>query len=395
MSAARSTPLYYIITIKLLYQTFDAKTTISDILPIYSRFFFLLYRLKIMLKIHRQLSTHGVIMERYDVNEMTPQYYFITTKRKGLYMDVDREQLQKLREQIGRKAHLESMLDNLYVQEKEQKEKVEELRQEKEDEQKDVDRLEDRGLTALFYSLIGKIDEKMTKEQKEAYAASVKYEAASQELKAIQYHIDTYMKELDYLKGCEETYNELLKSREAEIRSKNSDKAEQLLHLDERISACSSRIKELQEAISAGQKAAFTTECVLGKLDSAEAWGTWDILGGGLLSTAAKHGNLDDAQSYITELQMDLRHFNTELTDISVQTDIHVNTDDFLRFADYFFDGIFADLAVQKRIKQSKEQVQGIKTEIESVLEELERMLDEEQHLKETLQSEIEDVLVE
>ena len=64
-------------------------------------------------------------------------------------------------------------------------------------------------------------------------------------------------------------------------------------------------------------------------------------------------------------------------------------------FLDYFFDGIFADLAVQKRIKQSKEQVQGIKTEIESVLEELERMLDEEQHLKETLQSEIEDVLVE
>ena len=47
-------------------------------------------------------------------------------------MDVDREQLQKLREQIGIKAHLTSMLDNLYVQEKEQKEKVEELRQEKE-----------------------------------------------------------------------------------------------------------------------------------------------------------------------------------------------------------------------------------------------------------------------
>ena len=175
----------------------------------------------------------------------------------------------------------------------------------------------------------------------------------------------------------------MLKAREDEIRLRNSDKADRLLHLDEQISACSSRIKELQEAISAGQKAAFTTDCVLSKLDNAEAWGTWDILGGGLLSTAAKHGNLDDAQSYITELQMDLRHFNTELTDISVQTDVHVNTDDFLRFADYFFDGIFA------------EQVQGIKTEIESVLEELERMLDEEQHLKETLQSEIEDVLVE
>ena len=309
-------------------------------------------------------------------------------------MDVDREQLQKLREQIGRKAHLESMLDNLYVQEKEQKEKVEELRQEKEDEQKDVDRLEDRGLTALFYSLIGKIDEKMTKEQKEAYAAAVKYEAASQELKAIQYHIDTYVKELDYLKGCEETYNELLKNREADIRSGSSAEAEKLLHLDEEISVCSSHIKELQEAISAGQKAAFTTDSVLGKLDSAEAWGTWDILGGGLLSTAFKHGNLDDAQSYITELQMDLRRFSTELTDVSIDADVQVNTDDFLKFADYFFDGIFADLAVQKRIVKSKEQVQTIKSEIEAVLEELERMMDDEVRRKEALQAEIENVLV-
>lgn len=169
-------------------------------------------------------------------------------------MDVDREQLQKLREQIGRKAHLTSMLDNLYVQEKEQKEKVEELRQEKEDEQKDVDRLEDRGLTALFYSLIGKIDEKMTKEQKEAYAASVKYEAANQELQAIQYHIHTYVKELDYLKGCEATYNKLLKAREDEIRLRNSDKADRLLHLDEQISACSSRIKNFRKLFQQDRK---------------------------------------------------------------------------------------------------------------------------------------------
>ncbi|MFQ9389114.1 MAG: hypothetical protein ACLR1V_10345 [Coprococcus sp.] len=128
-------------------------------------------------------------------------------------MDVDREQLQKLREQIGRKAHLTSMLDNLYVQEKEQKEKVEELRQEKEDEQKGCGPAGRQRPDSSFYSLIGKIDEKMTKEQKEAYAASVKYEAANQELKAIQYHIHTYVKELDYLKGCEATYNKLLEGK--------------------------------------------------------------------------------------------------------------------------------------------------------------------------------------
>ena len=232
----------------------------------------------------------------------------------------------------------------------------------------------------------------MTKEQKEAYAASVKYEAASQELKAIQYHIDTYVKELDYLKGCEATYNELLKAREDGIRLRNSDKADRLLHLDEQISACSSRIKRTSGSYFSRTEGRFTTDCVLGKLDNAEAWGNMGYPRRRFTQHSSQHGNLDDAQSYIDRTQMDLRHFNTELTDISVQRDVHVNTDDFLRFADYF---LMASLQIWlfKSVSSNPEQVQGIKTEIESVLEELERMLDEEQHLKETLQSEIEDVL--
>ena len=52
-------------------------------------------------------------------------------------------------------------------------------------------------------------------------------------------------------------------------------------------------------------------------------------------------------------------------------------------------------MGVKKRIKQSKDRVKGNKSENAYAIEELERMLDEEQHLKETLQSEIEDVLVE
>jgi len=35
---------------------------------------------------------------------------------------------------------------------------------------------------------------------------------------------------------------------------------------------------------------------------------------------------------------------------------MQVNVDGFLRFADYFFDGLFADWAVLDRINQSQEQ---------------------------------------
>ena len=50
----------------------------------------------------------------------------------------------------------------------------------------DVDRLEGRSLSAFFYNVIGKMDEKLTQEKQEAYAARVKYDAAARELAGIE-----------------------------------------------------------------------------------------------------------------------------------------------------------------------------------------------------------------
>ena len=57
-------------------------------------------------------------------------------------------------------------------------------------------------------------------------------------------------------------------------------------------------------------------------------------------------------------LQGTLRAFKTELTDVEVIADMQVNIDGFLRFADYFFDGLFADWSAMKRISQAQGQVQ-------------------------------------
>jgi len=133
--------------------------------------------------------------------------------------------------------------------------------------------------------------------------------------------------------------------------------------------------KELREAVSAGQSALDTAESVLSSLDSAEGWGTWDLFGGGLISDLAKHSHLDEAQGNIEYLQSQLRRFKTELADVRISADMQVNVDGFLRFADYFFDGLFTDWAVLDRISQSQGQVQSTKSQIESVLFRLDSML--------------------
>ena len=285
------------------------------------------------------------------------------------------EKLKAVQEKISRSRQLTSMLKELRSQRDTIAARVRELETIKMDEQADVDRLEGRSLASFFYNVIGKMDERLNKEREEAYAARVKYDAAARELEAIDGDIQRCESELSGLRGCEREYEATLREKANAVKSAGGARAEEILKLEERHAYLESQKKELREAISAGNSARSTAESVLSSLDSAEGWGTWDLLGGGLLADMAKHSHLDEAQGAIERLQSQLRRFKTELADVTIHADMQVNVDGFLRFADYFFDGLFADWAVMDKISQSQSQVQSTKNQIDSVLSRLNSMM--------------------
>ena len=285
------------------------------------------------------------------------------------------EELQQLQEQMARSKQLEAMIKELRNQRDSLTAQVRELESIKLEEQADVDRLEGRSLAAFFYNVIGKMDEQLDKERQEAYAARVKYDAAARELEGVEADLRRYESELSALRGCEHRYDEVLKEKADAIKAAGGSNGEEILKLEERNAFLESQKKELQEAISAGNAALSTTQQVLSSLDSAEGWGTWDLFGGGLVANLAKHSHLDEAQGAIEQLQSQLRRFKTELADVTIQADMQVNVDGFLRFADYFFDGLFADWAVLDKINQSQSQVQNTKSQIASVLSRLDSMM--------------------
>ena len=81
------------------------------------------------------------------------------------------------------------------------------------EEQADVDRLEGRSLAAFFYNVVGKMDEKLTQERQEAYAARVRYDAAARELAGSEEDLARCHAELEELDGCEERYAALLREK--------------------------------------------------------------------------------------------------------------------------------------------------------------------------------------
>lgn len=129
--------------------------------------------------------------------------------------------------------------------------------------------------------------------------------------------------------------------------------------------------REIDEALQAGREALGCLRQAKECLNSAGNWGIADMLGGGFLTTFVKHSKMKDADRLIQDARSALRHFQKELTDVDTISEFHIETGDFLSFADYFFDGLIADWLVQSRIKESKKQVDDAIRKVEYIMSQL------------------------
>lgn len=304
------------------------------------------------------------------------------------------DELKELHSKVARKKRLEVVLQDLWAQEQELVPKVAELEQIKMDEQEDVERLEGGSLAALFYSVVGKMDEKLDKERQEAYMASVKFDAAVRQLETVEYEIEKGEKELEELQGCEERYEQLLKEKLEILKSASGSVATEILQLEESILHTSNQKREIEEAVSAGDQALKVAKDVQSSLNSADGWSTFDMLGGGWIASMAKHEHLDEAQHKVELLQIKLRKFRTELADVKISADMKVSIDGFTRFADFFFDGLFMDWMVADQISQSQKQVALTTLQIEEAIERLEKLQTKAEKDKEHLQKQLEELVV-
>ncbi|MDO4307067.1 MAG: hypothetical protein Q4C77_09535 [Eubacteriales bacterium] len=131
---------------------------------------------------------------------------------------------------------------------------------------------------------------------------------------------------------------------------------------------------EIQEAITAGERALGSLRAAQEKLNSARNWGIFDMLGGGFVTDMIKHSKMNDAASYVESAKRDLLVFQRELRDVRVIRDLNIEVGGFLSFADFFFDGLVADYLVQTRIADAREQVSDAIYRVEGLLEELKQV---------------------
>lgn len=261
-----------------------------------------------------------------------------------------RARLEKLRRQA---AELESEYNRAQAA---AEERLAQLKK----EEKDVERLEGVSLSGLLANFFGNREEKLLQEREEAVTAQLRYDETRVRAERLRGDLARVQQEMASLAGVEGEHQALLAEKERQIRSSNGPGARQLHELEQREQEAQWQLKELDEARRAGMDAGQALDRVADLLNSARNWGTFDMLGGGWLATAAKHSRIDEAKNELYWAQEALARFRRELKDVeaSLQMPAIADLDGFTRFADFFFDGLFADIFVQSRINESLRSVE-------------------------------------
>ncbi|AJS61263.1 hypothetical protein [Paenibacillus sp. IHBB 10380] len=266
----------------------------------------------------------------------------------------------------------EQRLQALEIERAEQEEQAGRWRKKLSEEENDVDRLMGMTLSNLIYSMIGKKEEKLEREQIEVLEVKLKYDESVRTLEDIEKQMDNIRYNLERISDWEVEYEHIMREKEQYIVHHSRE----LVDIAEAQTDLTLRLKELKEAINAGISVMDSLDNAVEGLKSASHWGTYDMLGGGMISTHIKHNHIDEAMDYVHEARKGMGHFEKELNDIQMSLSVDIDIGAILTFSDYFFDGIIADWMVQGRIQDTLSNVENKATAISQLLGRLDEEYD-------------------
>lgn len=284
-----------------------------------------------------------------------------------MYSQINNE-IYELREKLRTKEKLQSLRDmakkELHKKRIDEKSLYSILKK----EEHDVTRLGGMSFSSIFLSIIGKKEDRLDIEREEFLTAKLRYEENLEVIRELEEKIGRIDKELKDYGDIEREYNDLIKKKERLLIEEDGQDGRNLKASLDRINELKLSIKEVKEAISAGEVANKALDEMKKHLDSARSWGVWDIVGGGFLSNMAKHSAIDDANKAAHDFKYVLKNFEKELSDVSEFSQVEVDISGFTTFADFFFDGFFVDFFVQSKINDSISNVDNVYSKINGII---------------------------
>ena len=272
-----------------------------------------------------------------------------------------------LRQRLDRMTQLETAMGDLIVQRIELGVKVRELEEVKNSIQS---KAAGGSLAHFFYDVVYHRGEMMAVEDAiRVSTAGVKYDIAVKEHKYVCELIDRFQAERDTHNYSYQEYDAARSRKIAHFKELGKDNVEELIDLEERIEGYAKQLREIDEAVAAGKKALDTAGELIDGLNSTDSLGVFKFEG--QRSAEEWIAIFDEAQGWIEKLQIELRDFKTELSDVTINSDIRRSTEGYLKFADGFLDRLFSDWAMGKQRAETRYYVEDLRDSVQAMLAQL------------------------
>lgn len=266
------------------------------------------------------------------------------------------------------------------------------------EEQKDVEDLDRFSILKVVRTWTGKQDVIREKEISELAAIEAKYREIEKTVIDLEKDITVNERELE--KGDWESldleWKQIIEKKKQWLLVNNHAEATRLERLYEQKTILATSIREIIEAITAGNEAKIALKRALKSLESAKDYSTWDtFLGGGIIATSLKHSKLDESEEEIHYAQRSLQRFHTELLDIQKISfeNIAIERESFVTFADYVFDDIFSAWSTHSKINNSIDRMEQTLQNLSSISDQLQKQLKETQEKQSNVEIEIAQII--
>lgn len=284
-------------------------------------------------------------------------------------------ELEALHQQLKRLDDLQQQLKTVNRNIGTMESKLPGLEQSVRDEQSDVDRMESGGITSFVYGILGRQEEKLEKERREARQAREQYQGALNTLQELHRQRELLSDFIAQLGSVQRTYQQRYEAERQKLLQSSGPLGARLRQLEEDGRQLRSLEQELIEARDAGEAVMDQIDRIRKSLSSASTWGTVDLFTDGFFADVAKYSHMDDAQAEMQELNRLLRRFSKELKDVDTHVNLSADIGSGMRFADFFFDGFFTDAMALNRIDRAKNQVEDIASQVQRHLDTVSRRL--------------------
>jgi hypothetical protein len=237
-------------------------------------------------------------------------------------------------------------------------------------EQNDVDRLENNSIDKFVSTILNNYEKKYDKEVSELETASLDYDNLLEDRRYYEDKLKDLTKEYESINVTNE---DLLLAKRDKLRELANDPtiSKKISSFTKEINNINSDVIEVNEAYSIGQQAVTRLNDIKRQLDSAEGWGLFDIMGGGMVSSLIKHERMNQAKTEINRLKKLLKSYENELADVDYAEQLDIEIDGFIAFTDIFMDNIFSDFSSLNSIKKAKVQVENTYNRVYNIQERL------------------------